>query len=217
MTPYWLLSGMTPAQGATTGSFMAIGMGASSLTALRKTGNYPKEKNLTILLSLVSITASAFGAIILPKIDITEFTNILALTTIAALPLLFVKPKTSHRFSKHRNFGIGLMILLLIISSIITNSAFSILIALTLISFFKLSVLQMTALRRLIITNQSIVLFVVLAAQGFFMWQHALAGIIGGSFGSYVGTRFAISKGETFARWALATSAAISSLVLLIR
>lgn len=217
MAPYWLISGMTPAQGAATGSFMAIGMGASSLTALRKTGNYPSEKNLTILLSLVTVLASVLGAIILPKIDMATFAHILALITIATLPLLFVKRTTSHRFSKHRNVGISLLILLLIVSSIITSGAFSILIALTLISFFDLTVLQMTALRRLVMLNQSVVLFIFLAAQGFFMWQHALAGIIGGSFGSYVGTRFAISKGETFARWALATGAAISSLVLLIR
>ncbi len=35
--PYWLISGMTPAQGAITGGFMAIGMGASSLFAFGKT------------------------------------------------------------------------------------------------------------------------------------------------------------------------------------
>lgn len=217
MAPYWLISGMTPAQGAATGSFMAIGMGASSLTALRKTGNYPREKNLTILLSLVTVLASVLGAIILPQIDITAFANILALTTIASLPLLFVKRTTSHRFSKHRSLGIELMIVLLIFSSIITTSAFSILIALTLISFFDLTVLQMTALRRLVMLNQSVVLFIVLAAQGYFIWQHALAGIIGGSIGSYAGTKFAISKGETFARWSLAISASVSSIVLLMR
>ena len=35
VAPYWLLIGMTPVQGATTGAFMAIGMGTSSLAAFR--------------------------------------------------------------------------------------------------------------------------------------------------------------------------------------
>jgi uncharacterized membrane protein YfcA len=216
MAPYWLISGMTPAQGATTGSFMAIGMGVSSLAAFRKTGHLPKEKRLTVLLSAVTVISSVFGALILPHIDVAAFTNTLALTTIAALPLLFIKRTTTHRFAKHRNVGIGLITLLLILSSIITSSAFSIPIAIILISFFDLSVLQMTALRRLITLSQSIVLFVVLTAQGFFIWQHALAGIIGGSLGSYIGTRFAISKGELFAKWALAGGALVGAIALLI-
>lgn len=215
MAPYWLISGMTPAQGAATGSFMAIGIGASSLGALCTTDNYPRDKSLTIALSITAITASVLGAFILPKVDATAFASILALITIVAIPLLFLKRPLARRFARHRNIGIGLLIVLLIVSSIVMSSALSILFALVLINFFDLSTLQTTALRRLVTLNQSVVLFAVLAAQGFFMWQHALAGIIGGSVGSYLGTRFAVSKGETFAKWALAISACVSAVILL--
>ncbi len=216
MSPYWLLAGLSPAQGANVGAFTALGMGASSLVAFRKTGYLPKGVRLTVLLAVVTIAASIVGALVLPKIDVSSFKTALALLTFASLPLLFVKRSHTHRFAQHRNIGIGLMILLLIVSSVIMSSAFSLLIAIVLIGFFDLSTLQTTALRRLVTLSQSAVLFAVLTVQGFFIWQHSLAGIIGGSIGSYIGTKFAISNGETFAKWALAIGALIGAVALLL-
>lgn len=215
MAPYWLISGMTPAQGATTGAFMATGMSISSVAALRKTDHFPKNKKLLLILSIVTLFASILGAIVVPKIDIQAFKVIVAIITLSALPLLFIKPNLKHRLGKYSGLGIGLAIGLLLIGSIITSSAFSILFALTLITFFNMSVLQMTALRRLVGIVQSVVLFVVLAVQGYFIWQHAIAGFVGGSIGSYIGTKYAIKKGEAFAKYALAIMSLISAVALL--
>lgn len=215
MSPYWLLAGLSPAQGANVGSFTAIGMGVSSLAAFRKSEHLPKDTKLVVFLSVITILASIIGALALPKIDVSVFTSIVAWMTIAALPLLFIKRNKAHRFAKHRKTGIFLLALLLFVSSIIMSSAFSILIALLMMSFLDMSVLKMTALRRLITLSQSVVLFLVLTLQGFFIWQHALAGLVGGSVGSYLGTKFAISKGERFAKWALAVGALMGAVALM--
>ena len=217
MSPYWLLAGLSPAQGATAGSFTAIGMGVSSTAAFRTSGHLPQDTKLVVFLSIISIVASFVGALTLPKIDLSLFTNTLAWITIAALPLLFIKRRNTHRFREHRNAGIILLALLFFVSSIIMSSVFSILIVLVMMSFLDLSVLKMTALRRLVTLSQSIVLFSFLTLQGFFVWQHALAGLIGGSIGSYLGTKFAISKGEKFARWALAIGAFVGAVALLVK
>lgn len=203
MAPYWLISGMTPAQGATTGAFMATGMSISSIAAFRKTDHLPKNKKLLLILSAVTLVASIIGAILVPKIDIQAFKYTLAIITISALPLLFIKPNVQHRFSRHSSLGLTLAISLLVSGSIITSSAFSILFALTLMTFFNMSVLQTTSLRRSVSVVQSVVLFVAFAVQGFFIWQHAIAGFIGGTIGSYIGTKYAIRKGEIFAKYAL--------------
>lgn len=216
MAPYWLISGMTPAQGATTGAFMATGMSISSVAAFRNTNHLPKNKRLFLILSAVTLIASIIGAILVPKIDIQAFKYALAIITLSALPLLFIKLNEQHRFNKYGRLGLALAILLLVIGSIITSSAFSILFALTLMAFFNMSVLQMTALRRSVGAVQSIVLFVAFAVQGFFIWQHAIAGFIGGSIGSYIGTKYAIKKGETFAKYALAIMSALGAIALLI-
>jgi uncharacterized membrane protein YfcA len=96
------------------------------------------------------------------------------------------------------------------------SSAFSILIAIGLSQLFNLTILQSTALRRLMALMQSGVIFAILAWQGNFLMFHGIAAILGGSIGSYVGTRFAIKKGESFAKYALATGALAGALALLI-
>jgi uncharacterized membrane protein YfcA len=216
MAPYWLISGMTPAQGATTGAFMATGMSTSSVIAFRKTDHFPSNKKLLYMLLAATFVGSLLGAIVVPKIDIQAFKYILAIITISALPLLFIKPNVKQRFIRQRNIGTLLAIALLIIGSIITSSAFSILLALTLIAFFDMSILQMTAFRRVIGVVQSVVLFAAFATQGYFIWQHAVAGIIGGSVGSYLGTRYAIKKGEMFAKYALAAMSLVGAVALVL-
>ena len=216
MAPYWLLTGMSPAQGATTGAFMATGMSISSVAAFRKSGHLPKDKKLLCTLFVVASIASIVGAVIVPHIDIRAFKNILALITILALPLLFIKANVTSRLAEHRTIGWMLAITLLVVGSIITSSAFSVLFALTLVTFFDMSVLQMTALRRIVGIVQSAVLFTAFAVQGYFIWQHALAGFIGGSIGSYIGTKYAVKKGESLAKYALATMSIVGAIALLL-
>jgi len=216
MAPYWLIAGMTPAQGATTGGFMAVGMGASSLAAFRKTDHFPRDKRLSITLTVITGIASVIGASILTHIDTNSFKTILAVITILSIPMLFIDRSKIKLSRRYRNIGIGMLILLLLSSSIITSSAFSILIAIGLSQLFHLSILQSTALRRLIGLVQSGVIFAVLAFEGNFLLFHAIAAVIGGSLGSYLGTRFAIKKGENFAKYALAVGAMIGAGALLI-
>jgi uncharacterized membrane protein YfcA len=215
MSPYWLVLGMTPAQGAAAGSFMATGTSVSSTVVLHKTDHFPKSKRLLYILSITAFIGSILGAVIVPKIDMQSFRYLLAIITVSALPLLFVKPAVNRRLSRYRALGLVLAILLLIIGSIITSSALSILFALVLMSFFDMSVLQITALRRLVGVTQSIVMFVAFTAQGYFIWQHAIAGLVGGSLGSYIGTKYAVKKGELFAKYALAIMSLIGAVALL--
>lgn len=216
MAPYWLIAGMTPAQGATTGGFMAVGMGASSLAVFRKTDHFPRNKRLSIALTIITVIASIIGAITLTHIQTSSFKTILAIITILSIPMLFIDRSKIKLSKRYRNIGIVLLVVLLLASSIITSSAFSILIAISLSQLFNLSILQTTALRRLIGLVQSGVIFVVLALQGNFLLFHAIAAIIGGSLGSYLGTKFAIKKGENFAKYALAIGALIGAIALLV-
>ena len=216
MAPYWLLSGMTPAQGATTGAFMALGMGGSSLAAFRGTDHMPQNKKLTTILLIMTLLTSAIGPFFLQHISIDVFKPILAILTILSLPLLFISRKNIHISRQNKIIGLALLGILLLASSFITSSAFSIFIAIVLSQVFRFTTLQSTALRRIIGLVQSAVIFGVLLSLGNFLWPHALAGIVGGSLGSYIGTKFAIKKGEAFAKYALALGAIVSSLALLL-
>lgn len=215
MAPYWLLIGMTPAQGVASGSFMALGMTISSLAAFKGSGHYPRNKTLVLVLLGVATLASILGAVLLPKIDITNYKLILGLVTVASVPLLFIRPFKNHQAWQNKKLGYSICALLLVFGSIIMTSTFSILLAIALMSFFRMSIYQMTALRRLIGVIQTLVLFTGLALQGNFLWQHSVAAILGGVFGSYIGTKYAIKKGEDFAKYLLAIMSVVGAVVLM--
>jgi uncharacterized protein len=215
VAPYWLIAGMAPAQGAATGGFMAIGMSVSSLVAFRKADHFPRNGKLSVTLLLITVIASIVGALALSHIETNSFKTILAVITLLSIPLLFIDRHKIVLSKEYRNVAVGCLVLLLLVSSIITSSAFSILISIGLSQLFNLSILQSTALRRLIGLVQSVVIFAILASQGNFLFTHALAAITGGSVGSYLGTRFAIRKGEKFAKYALAVGAVVGAMALL--
>ena len=207
---------MNPAQGGATGAFMATGMSISSLVAFRKSGHLPRDKKLLYILFAVTFLASILSVILVPKIDFQLFKITLAIVTILAIPLLFIKPSHTRRLSNYRGVGLALAVILLTAGSIITSSAFSILFSLTLMTFYGLSVLQTTAFKRLLYLVQSVVLLVGFTVQGYLLWQHAVAGFLGGSLGAYIGTKFAVKKGESFAKYALASMSLLGALALLI-
>jgi uncharacterized membrane protein YfcA len=90
MAPYWLIAGLSPTQGATTGAFMALGMGGGSMAAFRGTDHMPKNKKLVIGLIVLTLLTSAIGPFFLPHISINVFKPILALLTVGSLPFFFI-------------------------------------------------------------------------------------------------------------------------------
>lgn len=216
MAPYWLIAGMTPAQGATAGSFMAIGMGSSSLMAFHKTNHISQNKKLTVMVTVTAFVASIVGALTIAHVDTASFKTILAVITILSIPMLFIDRRTIKLSKSHHSIGFAMLVVLLLLSSIIASSAFSILISIGLSQLFNFTVLQSTALRRLIGLVQSSVIFVILASQGNILIYHAIFAIIGGSLGSYIGTLFAIKRGENYARYALAVGALIGAVALFV-
>lgn len=215
MAPYWLLIGLSPTQAASAGSFMAIGMGGSSLATLKVNGHMPTNKKITFTLIAITIATSAIGPLFLQQFSSDTFKIVLAILTLVSLPFLFIDRRKLRISKKSKVIGTILLGILLVANSFIASAAFSIFISLTLAQTFGLSILQSTALRRLIALVQSIIVFCTLAILGNLLLFHGLVAFIGGSLGSYIGTKFAIKKGETFAKYALAAGAAISSFALL--
>lgn len=216
MQPYWLLIGMTPAQAAANSSFMVFGIGGGALAAFRKTQYVPENKKLIIILGCITVVASVIGALLLPHFETETFKPVLAIMTIAALPLLFINKKKLPSSKQSQRIGIVLFSILVVVGSITFSSTFWILIAIVLATMFNMTILQGTVIRRIMGLIQALVLFILLASVGNFVWQYAVAGVIGAIIGSYIGTKFAISKGEKFARYALAVTALISAVALLI-
>jgi uncharacterized protein len=215
--PYWLIAGLTPAQGATAGAFMALGMGGSSLAAFRGSGHMPKSKKLLVILTAITLISSAIGPFFLQHIETETFKPILAVLTLISLPFLFINRKQQVFNKRNQTVGFLLLTILLLASSFITSSAFWLLISIVLSQLFGFTILQGTVIRRMLGIAQSVVIFTILVLLGNFVWPHAIAGIAGSTLGSYIGTRFAIKRGEKFAKYMLATGAAVSAVLLLVQ
>lgn len=216
MQPYWLLIGMSPAQAAVNTSFMVFGITSGSLAAFRKTKYLPNNKKLIITLGSITVVASIIGALLIPHFETESFKPILAVMTIAALPLLFINKKKLPSSKHSQRIGIVLFSILVVIGSITVSSTFWILIAIVLATMFNLTILQGIVIRRIMGLIQAVLLFALLTIAGSFVWTQAIAGIIGAVIGGYIGTRVAISQGEKFARYALAFMAFVSAVALLI-
>lgn len=213
MAPYWLIAGLTPSQGAATGAFMAVGMGGSASLALRRSGNLTVSRNqMAVFISIASL-ASIIGPATLQYIPVSSFKIALAVLTAVSIPFLFVKPKLHKSKNSHLKAYV-LLVVTITASSFITSSAFSILITIILMQFFGMNSLQSIATRRLIGTVQSLIILIILVSLGSLVWQHAIAGFLGGILGSYIGTKIAIKRGETFAKYALAIGALIGATAL---
>ena len=215
MAPYWLIAGLSPVQGATTGAFMAIGMGGSSLAAFKGTDYMPHRSKLLFWLITITLLSSLIGPFFLPHISIAVFKPALALLTIISIPFLFVNRRSVTISGHHHIVGYAVLALLFLMSSFITSSIFSIFISIVLTQIFRFTILQSTAIRRLTGLIQSALIFTVLIFFGGFVWQHALAALLGGSTGSFIGTKFSIKRGEHFAKLALSVSGVISAVLLI--
>lgn len=216
MAPYWLIAGLTPAQGATTGAFMALGLGGGSLAAFKGSEHTPRNKKLIAGILIITALASLVGPFFLNQISTESFKPILITLMLLSLPLLFI-PRRLIKLGKHSHiFGWSMIAVTLLASSFITSSAFSILLTVLLLQVFDLTVLQSTVVRRMVSIIQSLVIFVVLFLLGNFLWQHAIAGLIGGALGSYIGTKIVLRRGEKFAKYALAFGAIVGVVTLML-
>lgn len=216
MSPWQLMIGMNPAQMTGSGSIGGSAMALASLAAYRKgkTRQYPKE---SIIFAVIAALSAFAGSYVVPHIGTSSFKLIIAVLTLASLPLFFSKHRrfaTGTRSRQNKIIGYGIISLLLLAGSIIFSSVFSLLVALALPFFFGMSTLESASVRRWMGLAQLIVLAIML--RHYIIWVYLLASVPGGALGSYIGTHIAVKKGEGFAKIALATMAIVSVISLLV-
>lgn len=213
--PYWLMIGMSPAQGANIGALVGVGLNTTSVAAFRNTEHFVTNKRLLGILLAITFLATIAGSFVLPLIDRDSFKIFIAIVTFAALPLLFIDRKwlRLHRHREHH--GIAIVAVPLIAACIVPNSAFFLLVSIALSTVFAMTILQASVIKRFVGGLHSAVMFLLLTVQGHLLLAYGIAALAGSIIGSYIGTKFAIKKGEKFAKWALAVTAALSALALL--
>jgi uncharacterized membrane protein YfcA len=216
MTPYYLLIGLSPQQIVAGASVASLGLGSSSLIAMR--GKQLINKRFLWPLAGLTVVFTVLAMLVLPKIQSGIFEVAIGILLIALAPTLFIKKASMQPGERSRKsiiFGYIAYAIILFASSL--GSGLATLLFLPLMFLMGLNALQSNALRRVLMLFQAVVAFCIVLPQGYIVWSYALAGLVGCYLGGFIGTKIALKRGEKFVKYGLAGIMVISGLVLLIK
>lgn len=216
MTPYYLLIGLSPQQIVAGASVASVGLGSSSLIAMR--GKQLIDKRFLWPLVGLTMISTIFAMLVLPKIQSGAFEIAIGILLIVLAPTLFIKKASVQPGDRSRRsimVGYGSYAAILFASSL--GSGLATLLFLPLMFFMGLSALQSNALRRVLMLFQAVVTFCIVFPQGYIIWSYALAALVGCYLGGFIGTKIALKRGEKFVKYGLAVVMVVSGLVLLIK
>ena len=216
MTPFFLLIGMTPQQIAGNASVAGLGLGVSSLSAMR--GRNLVKKQLILPLAVITVLFTILAMLILPHIKSDSFELGIGILLIILAPTLFIKKNRFQPGARSKGSIIaGYILYGLILFASALGSGLATLLFLPLIFLMGLTTLEANALRRVLMIIQAIVAFIIILPQGFIVWEYALITLAGCYIGGHIGTKFALKRGERFATYALASVMVLSGFLLLVR
>lgn len=216
MTPYYLLIGLSPQQIVAGASVASLGLGSSSLIAMR--GRQLINKRFLTPLAILTIAFTLLAMLILPKIQSGAFELAIGILLILLAPTLLIKKahlQTGERSQESILLGYASYAIILFASSL--GGGLATLLFLPLIFLMGLSTLQANALRRILMLIQAVIAFLITLPQGYIVWSYALAALIGCYLGGHIGTKVALKKGETFAKYSLAGVMIISGYILVVK
>lgn len=216
MTPYFLLTGLTPQQIAGNASIAGLGLGVSSLMAMR--GKSLVKKQLILPLAVVTILFTVLAMMVLPHIKSDSFEVIIGWLLLTLTPTLFIKKDQFQPGERSRlSVTAGYVVYAIILFMSALGSGLATLLFLPLLFLMGLTPLEANALRRVLMIIQAVVACLIILPQGFIVWSYALVTLAGCYIGGHIGTTFALKQGERFAKFALAGVMVLSGVVLLFR
>jgi uncharacterized membrane protein YfcA len=215
MTPFFLLIGLTPQQIAANASVAGLGLGGSSLLAMR--GHkllHTKFLWPLVALTLVSTVMAMFA---LPQVHGDSFQFVIGILLIILAPTLFIqKARFQPGERSRRSIWLGYISYAAILFASSLGSGVATLLFFPMMFLMGLSALQAGAIRRVLMVMNALIAFCFVLPQGFIVWSYALASLAGCYIGGYVGTRIALRKGDQFVKYALATVMVGSGIALLL-
>lgn len=216
MTPYYLLIGLTPQQIVAGASVASLGLGSSSLMAMR--GTQLVDRRFLWPLAGITVVFTILAMLVLPKIQSGIFETAIGILLIVLAPTLFIKKASMQPGARSRKSIIGgYIVYAIILFASSLGSGLATLLFLPLMFLMGLGTLQANALRRVMMVFQAVVAFCLLLPQGYIVWSYALAGLAGCYIGGFIGTKIALTRGEKFVKYGLAGVMIVSGLVLLIK
>lgn len=215
--PYLIFIGLPPANAIATAKLGGIGAAAGAATAFKGKGLL--QKHLLIPFMAIALVSSFVAAWLLPRIDPNLFEKIIGVTLLAMVPVMFLKKAALQPGERTKGWitvGFMLYIVFSFMQTLVGSGVGSLLVV-VLMLLFGLTALQANATKRVAQAVQAVAMFVLMALQGFVVWTHGIAGLLGSTIGAYIGGRIAVKKGSQFVKMIMAVIMAVSGTLLLVQ
>ncbi len=216
VVPYLIAIGLTPAQALATSKLAGLGSAIGTLTAFR--GKHLVDKRYLFPFMTITFVCALLAAVIVPTINEVVFQRIIGIALLVMVPTLFINKGKFQPGPRTRGWIIAGFVGYTIASlaQTMVGSGLGTMVNLVLMYLFGMGALQATATKRVTQTVQSVLLFVLLAIQGLVVWVHAIAGVLGSSIGTHIGSNIALKRGVWFVKIMLAGVMFVSGVALLL-
>lgn len=215
MTPYLIFIGLPPANAIATMKLVGIGTGLGSVSAFRGKGLI--RKKLVIPFMAIILVCALIAAWLIPKIDPQLFEKLIGVILLVMVPTLFIKKKAFQPGERTQGWivvGFFAYAFFAFLQAMF-GTGLGTIVVLVLMFLFGLTPLEANATKRAAGLIQSVTVFILLSIQGFVVWTHAIAGVLGSVIGSHIGAHIAIKKGDNFIKLMLAIVMVASGIGLL--
>jgi uncharacterized membrane protein YfcA len=214
MTPFFLLIGLSPQQIAANASVAGLGLGSSSLLAMR--GQKLLDTKFLWPLAALTLVSTVLAMFVLPQVHGDSFQTVIGFLLIVLAPTLFIrKARFQPGERSRRSIWLGYAAYAAILFASSLGSGVATLLFLPMMFLMGLGALQAGAIRRVLMVMNALIAFCFVLPQGFIVWGYALASLAGCYIGGYIGTKIALRKGDQFVKYALAAVMVASGLALL--
>jgi uncharacterized membrane protein YfcA len=199
MTPLGIFLGLSPAQAVSTGKFSGLSVTVGALFGMKKAhGTVSWARIIPVM--VLAFVVGLFVPLVIKSLDSEIYRTTLGVILILMIPVMMMKKigiKRSNPNRVQKIVGGGLLTFALILQGIFSGGLG------TLVNLALMGMLGMTALEANItkrwsqlILNAMIIVGVL--GSGFIVWQVVVVGVITTFFGSMVGGRIAVRKGDSF-------------------
>lgn len=199
--PFLIMIGLPPQVAIATERFGGLGQTVAAFFKFFKSKKIVWK--YVPLLTVISVSGSLIGANILVSIDPKVLHNIIGVTLLVLLPLIFLKRDLGiQRSEVSRNkIIVGSVIYFLVqIFAAFFGGGTGTLIVYALMFFFGLTILEATATKIIPWFFLSISSLIIFALKGIVDYKVGLVLLVGMSIGGYIGAHLALKKGDAWVK-----------------
>jgi uncharacterized membrane protein YfcA len=215
ITPAFIALGLTPQQAIATAKLGGLGLDVGSITAFR--GKIKVNERFTFYLTLIAVVTGAASAFFIRHLQNQHLQLFMGLLILIMVPFVLIRHHQLKNRKRHnilRGFGLLVLIAVLLLQGTFSSGIGSLL-NVVLIVIFGFSALQASMMKRQASIVMDLVMIAVLLGSGLINYHFGLIAMTGSAIGGFIGSRFAVTEGEAFVRYALIALMLVSGIWLI--